>query len=119
MCEGAPCSELISPSTCDASTTAVEEVVARGSSASSVEAGTSLGDDVEGSSDSSSSPSKSYSSSTTNMLSSISLSSTHSKTSQGKGAFSSKVTSHDSTMVLVLRLSTLSFALDTFIEDLP
>jgi hypothetical protein len=41
---GAPDSEMISPSTRDA---VVEEVVARGASASSVEAGTGSGDDVE------------------------------------------------------------------------
>jgi hypothetical protein len=39
---------MISPSTCDTSTAAVEEVVAWGASASSVEAGTNSGDDVEG-----------------------------------------------------------------------
>jgi hypothetical protein len=46
---------MISPSTRDASTATVEEVVARGASASSVEVGTSSGDDVDGSSGSSSS----------------------------------------------------------------
>jgi hypothetical protein len=50
MWDGAPCSELISPSTNDSSTDVVEEVVAYGSSASSVEEGTDLGDDIEGSS---------------------------------------------------------------------
>jgi hypothetical protein len=42
--------EIISPSTHDASTAVVKEVVDRGASAASVEAGTSSGDDVEGSS---------------------------------------------------------------------
>jgi hypothetical protein len=76
-------------------------------STSSVEAGTSSSDDVEGSSGSSSSPSKPYSSSSTKILSSFSLSPAHSKTSRGQVAVSSKVTSHDSTMVLVSRLNTL------------
>jgi hypothetical protein len=44
------------PSTHDASTTTGEEVVASGAPASSVKAGTGMGDDVEGSSGSSSSP---------------------------------------------------------------
>jgi hypothetical protein len=57
MWEGAPSSEMISPSTCGTSTVVVEEVVAWEASASSVEAGTSSGDDVDGSSGSSSSPS--------------------------------------------------------------
>jgi hypothetical protein len=98
---------MISPSTHDASTAAMEEVVARGASASSVKAGIRSGDDVEGSSGSSSSPSKPYSSSSTKMLSSISLSHAHSKTSRGQGVISLKVTSHDSTTVLVSRLNTL------------
>jgi hypothetical protein len=51
----APCSEMISPLTCDASTTAVEEVLACGVSASSVEAGMSSSDEVDVSSGSSSS----------------------------------------------------------------
>jgi hypothetical protein len=38
---------MISPSTRDASTATVDEVVACGASASSVEAGTGSGDDVE------------------------------------------------------------------------
>jgi hypothetical protein len=46
-----------------------------------VKAGTGSGDDVEGSSGSSSSPSMPYSPSSTKMLSSISLSPAHSKTS--------------------------------------
>jgi hypothetical protein len=46
--EAAPCSEMISPSTCVASTAPVEEVVARGDSASCVQAGTSSGDVIEG-----------------------------------------------------------------------
>jgi hypothetical protein len=71
---------MISPSTRDASTAAVEEVVARGASTSSVEERTGLGDDVEGSSGSSSSPSMPYSPSHTKMLSSISLSPAHSMT---------------------------------------
>jgi hypothetical protein len=74
---------MISPSTHDASTIAVEEVVACGASASSLEAGTSSGDDVEGRSGSSSSWSTPYSPSYTKMLSSISLSPTHSMTSRG------------------------------------
>jgi hypothetical protein len=44
---------MISPSTRDASTAAVEEVVARGAPALSMEAGTGSGDDVEGSTGSS------------------------------------------------------------------
>jgi hypothetical protein len=40
MWEGAPCSEMISPSTHDVSTAAVKEVVASGASALSVEVGT-------------------------------------------------------------------------------
>jgi hypothetical protein len=47
---------MISPSTHETSTTVVEEVVALGASASSVELGTSSGDDVDGCSGSSSSP---------------------------------------------------------------
>jgi hypothetical protein len=50
-----------------------------------VEAGTSVGDDVEGSSGSSSSPLKLYSFSSTKMSYSISLSPEHSKTSRGQG----------------------------------
>jgi hypothetical protein len=57
MWEGAPDSEMISSSTRDASTAIVEEVVAWGAFASSVEAGTCLSDDVEGHSGSFSSPS--------------------------------------------------------------
>jgi hypothetical protein len=49
---------MISPSTRDTSTTAMEEVVTLGASVSSVEAGTSSDDDVDGCSGSSSSPSK-------------------------------------------------------------
>jgi hypothetical protein len=97
---------MISPSTCDAFTAAVEEVVARGAFASSVEAETSLGHNVDGSSGSYSSWSKPGSSSSTKMLSSIFLSPTHSKISQGQGAVSSKIISHDSTTVLVSRLNT-------------
>jgi hypothetical protein len=41
---------MISPSTHDASITVVKEVVARGASTSSVEAGTNSGDDADGSS---------------------------------------------------------------------
>jgi hypothetical protein len=62
----------------------VEEVVARGASASGVEAGIDSSDDVEGSSGSSSSLSMSYSPSSIKMLSSISLSLAHSKTSCGQ-----------------------------------
>jgi hypothetical protein len=69
-----------------------------------VEAGTCSGDDVDGSSGSSLSPSMPYSPSSTKMLSSISLSPAHAKTPQGQGAVSSKVTSHDSTTVLVSKL---------------
>jgi hypothetical protein len=105
MWDGAPC--LISPSTRDTSTAVVDEVVARGASALSVKAGTSSGDDVEGSSGSSSSPSKPYCSSFTKMLSSISLSPAHSKTSRGQGVVLLKVTSYDSTTVLVSMLNTL------------
>jgi hypothetical protein len=72
---------MISPSTRDATTAAVEEAVARGASASSVEARTNSGDDVDGCSGSSSSPSTPYSSSSIKMLSFISLSLAHSKTS--------------------------------------
>jgi hypothetical protein len=93
------------PSIRDASTAAVKDVVARGGSASSVDAGTSSGDDIDGSSGSSSSQSKPYSSSSTKMLYSTSLSSAHSKTSRGQGAVLSKVTSHDSITVLVSRLN--------------
>jgi hypothetical protein len=96
--------EMISPSTCDASTAAVEEEVSLGASALSVEAGTGSGDDVGGSSGSSSSPLMPYSPSSTKMLSSISLSPAPSKISQGQGAVSLKVTSHDSTTVLVSKL---------------
>jgi hypothetical protein len=66
-----------------------------------------LGDDVEESIGSSSSPLKSYSSSSTKMISSISLSLAHSRASRGQGAVLSKVTSHDSRTVLVSRLNTL------------
>jgi hypothetical protein len=83
MWEGAPCSKMISPLTCDASTAVVEEVVAWGASTSSVEAGTCSGDDVEVSSDSSLSPSTPYSPSSTKMLSSIFLLHAHSKISWG------------------------------------
>jgi hypothetical protein len=72
MWEGAPDTEIISPSICDASTTVVEEVVAWGASASSVEVGTGLGDNVDGRSGSSSSPSKPCSYSSTKMPASIS-----------------------------------------------
>jgi hypothetical protein len=99
--EGAPYSEMISPSTRDASIAVVEVVVDWGASASSVEAGTSSGVDVDECSGSSSSLLKPYSSSSTKMLSSISLSPAHSNTSWGQGVVSSKVTSCDSTMVLV------------------
>jgi hypothetical protein len=104
--EGVPYSEMIFPSTCDVLTAAVEEVVPWGASASSVEAGTNLGDDIDGCCASSSSPSKPYSSSSIKMLSSISLSHAHSKTSHGQGAVLLKVTSHDSTTMLVSRLNT-------------
>jgi hypothetical protein len=70
------------PSTSDASTVVVEEVIALGASALSLKVGTSSDNDVEGSSDSSSPSSKPYSSSSTKMLSSISLSPTHSKISR-------------------------------------
>jgi hypothetical protein len=56
MWEGAPGLKMISPSTHDTSTADVEDVVAWGASASSVEAGTTSSGDVEGSSGSSSSP---------------------------------------------------------------
>jgi hypothetical protein len=105
MWEGALGSEMISPSTRDASTATVEEVVAWGASTSSVEAGTGLSDDVERISGSSSSSPTSYNPSSIKILSSISLSHAHSKTSWGQGLVSSKVTSHDSTTVLVSRLS--------------
>jgi hypothetical protein len=95
---------MISPSTRDAFIAAVEEVVASGASASSVEERTCSGDDVEGSSGTSSSSSMPYSPSSTKMISSIFLSPAHSKTSRGQGAVLSKVTSHDSAMVLVSRL---------------
>jgi hypothetical protein len=62
MWEGAPWSEMISPSTRDTSTAVVEEVIAWGAPASSVEVGTCSGDDVDGSSGLSSSRSKLYSS---------------------------------------------------------
>jgi hypothetical protein len=106
MWDGAPNSEMISPSTRDISTVVVEEVVAWGASASSVEAGTYSGDNVEGSSGSSSSPSTPYSPSSTKMLSSIPLSSAHSRTSRGQGAILLKATSHNSTTMLVSRLNT-------------
>jgi hypothetical protein len=95
------------PSTRDTSTATVEEVVARGASALSVEVETDSGDDVEGSNDSSSSSSTPYSPSYTKMLSSISLSPAHSRTSQGQGAVSSNVTSYNSTTVLISRLNIL------------
>jgi hypothetical protein len=60
MWEGAPDLEMITLSTRGASTAAVEEVVAWGASASSVEAGIGSGDEVEGHSGSSSSPSKPF-----------------------------------------------------------
>jgi hypothetical protein len=56
---------MISPSTHDASTAAIEEVVTQGVSTSSVETGTCSGDDVEGSSGLSLSPLKPYSPSST------------------------------------------------------
>jgi hypothetical protein len=68
---------MISPSTRDVSTAAVEEVVALGASALSVETETSSSDVVEGCSGSSSSPLKPYSFSSTKMLSSISFSPAH------------------------------------------
>jgi hypothetical protein len=102
MWEGAPYSEMISSSTRDTSTAAVKEVVAWGASTSSVEAGTSSGDDVDGSSGSSSSLLKPYSSSSIKMLSSISLSPAHLRTLWGQGAVSSKVTSDDSITMGVL-----------------
>jgi hypothetical protein len=49
-----------------------------------------MGDNVDGSSDSSSSPSMPYSPSSTIMLSSISLSPAHSMTPRGQGAVLSK-----------------------------
>jgi hypothetical protein len=108
MWDGAPFLKLISPSISDARTPTEEDVVASGASASSVDAGTSLRDEVDaGAICLSSSPSMSYSSSSTKILSSIFLSLALSKTSRVQGAISSKVTSHDSTMVLVSRLSTL------------
>jgi hypothetical protein len=55
MWEEALWSEMISPSTRDASTAALEEVVAWGAFASSVKAVTELSGDIEGSSDTSSS----------------------------------------------------------------
>jgi hypothetical protein len=82
-----------------------------------VKAGTSLDDDVNGSSDSSSSLLKPYSSSVTKMLSSISLSPAHSKTSQGQGAVSSKITSYDSIMMLVSRLNTIRSAMRCITEQ--
>jgi hypothetical protein len=107
MLEGAPWSEMMTPSTRDASTTTVEDVVVSGASAASVEAGTSTDDYVDGSSGSSSSQLKLCSSSSTKVLSSIFLSPAHSKISRGQGAVSLKVTSHDSTTVLVSRLNIL------------
>jgi hypothetical protein len=89
---------MISPSTRDASTATMKEVVA---STVSVEVGTCSGDDVEGRNRSSSSPSKPYSFSSTKMISSISLSPGHSKISLGQGAVLLNITSHDSTTVLV------------------
>jgi hypothetical protein len=104
MWEGAPWSEVISPSARDASTAAVEEVVAWEASTSSVEEGTSSGDDVDKNSGSSSSRSNLYSSSSIKMRSSISLSPAHSKISWGQGAVSLKVTSHDSIIMLVSKV---------------
>jgi hypothetical protein len=101
------CSKLISPSTHNASTAAMEKVVAWWAFVSSVDEGTGSGNDVDGSSDPSSSQSKPYSSSSIKMLSSISLSLAQSKTSRGPWAVSLKVTSYDSITVLVLRLNTL------------
>jgi hypothetical protein len=73
-----------------------------------VEAGIGSGDEVDaGVICSSSSPLKPYRSSSAKILSSISLALAISKTSRGQGIVSSKVTSHDSTMLLVSRLSTL------------
>jgi hypothetical protein len=105
--EGARDSEMFSPSTRDASTATMEEVVTWWASTSSVEAATCSGDDVEGSSGSSSSPSTPYSPSSTKMPSSIFLSPAQSKTSHGQWAVMSKITSHDSTTVLVSKLKTL------------
>jgi hypothetical protein len=104
MWEGAPGLEMIYPSICDASAATVEEVVAWGASASSVKVWTCSGDDVDGSSGSSLSLSMPYSPSSTKMLSAISLSPAHSTTPRGQGAVSSKVASHDSTMVLFSKL---------------
>jgi hypothetical protein len=110
MWDGTPFSELISASILEACTPVEEEVAAWGASTSSVEARTCPSDEVDaGAICSSSSPSKLYSSSYTEILSSISLSPALSKTSRGQGAVSSKVISHDSTMVLVSRLSTLYY----------
>jgi hypothetical protein len=82
MWNGALLSELISPSIPDVCTPTEEEVAALGASASSVEARTCPGDEVDaGAICSSSSPSKFYSFSSTKILSSISMSSTFSKTS--------------------------------------
>jgi hypothetical protein len=108
MWDGAPFSELISPSIPDACTPAQEEVVALEASTSRVEAGTCPGDKVDaGVICSSSSPSRPYSFSSTKIHSFIFLSPAPSKTSREHGAVSLKVTSHDSTTMLVSRLSTL------------
>jgi hypothetical protein len=73
-----------------------------------VEAGIGSGDEVDaGAICLSSSPLKPYRSSSAKILSSISLALAISKTSRGQGIVLSKVTSHDSTMLLVSRLSTL------------
>jgi hypothetical protein len=82
MWDVVPFSELISPSILDTCTVAKEEVAALGASASSVEAGTSPGDEVDaGVICSSSSPLKPSSSSSIKILYSISLSPALSKTS--------------------------------------
>jgi hypothetical protein len=62
---------MVSPSTRDTSTAVVEEIVVSGASDSSVQAETCLSDNVDGSRGSFSSRSKSYSSSSTKMLSSF------------------------------------------------
>jgi hypothetical protein len=111
MWDGASYSELISPSTRDASAATVEEVVACEASASSVKAERDSGDDVEGSSCLSLASSKLYSSSSTKMLSSIFLSPAHSRTSRGQEVVLSNVTSYDSTTVLVSRLNTIRSAM--------
>jgi hypothetical protein len=68
---------MTSSSIRDASTATMEEVVAGVAAASNVKVGTSSGDDVEGSSGLSSSPSMPYSPSSIKMISSISLSPSH------------------------------------------